>query len=408
MISEKILVSYYSPSNPQCKKSSFHQGRASLQVWEDGQSSRSCTKLQEMISQTMKITRRSLVATVAGIAMLTAVGCSNQTASDGAGDEAASSDGVVNVYSARHYDADDALYTSFTEQTGIEVNLIEGKSDELLERIKTEGQNSPADVFITVDAGRLWRAQEAGIFQPVSSSVLAEKIPENLRQPDGLWFGLTTRARVIVYNKDAVDPSELSTYEALADPQWKGRVCIRSSSNIYNQSLLGSMIETKGADTTEAWAKGLVSNLARQPEGGDTDQIKAVAAGQCGVAVANHYYWARLAKSDAPEDQEVVQKTAVFFPNQADRGAHVNISGAGVVATAPNPDNAIAFLEFLVSPEAQKVFAENNNEYPVVVGVDIDPVVAELGDFKVDVVNVSSYGRNNPEVIKLVDRAGWK
>ena len=356
----------------------------------------------------MKITRRRLAATVAGIAMLAATGCSNQTSAGDAGGEAASGDQVVNVYSARHYDTDDLLYQNFEEQTGIEVKLIEGDSDELLERIKSEGQSSPADVFITVDAGRLWRAQEAGIFQSISSPVLEEQIPENLRQPDDLWFGLTTRARVIVYNKDAVDPSELSTYEALADPQWEGRVCIRSSSNIYNQSLLGSMVETNGVDGTEAWAKGLVGNLARQPEGGDTDQIKAVAAGQCGVAIVNHYYWARLAKSNEAADQEVVQKTAVFFPNQADRGVHVNISGAGVVATAPNADNAIAFLEFLVSPETQKVFAESNNEYPVVEGVDIDPVVAELGDFKVDIVNVSSYGRNNPEVVKLVDRAGWK
>ncbi|MDJ0707054.1 MAG: Fe(3+) ABC transporter substrate-binding protein [Leptolyngbyaceae cyanobacterium MO_188.B28] len=356
----------------------------------------------------MKITRRSLMATAAGIAMLAAVSCSNQTSTGGTGGEAAKSDGVVNVYSARHYDADNVIYDNFEQQTGISVNLIEGKSDELLERIKSEGQNSPADVFVTVDAGRLWRAQEAGIFQPISSSVLEDKIPENLRQADGYWFGLTSRARIIAYNKGAVDPSELSTYEALAEPQWKGRVCIRSSSNIYNQSLLGSMVETTGLEAAKDWSKGIVNNLAREPEGGDTDQIRAVASGQCDVAIVNHYYWARLAKSDAPEDQEVVQKTAVFFPNQDDRGAHVNISGAGVVATAPNKDNAIAFLEFLVSPDAQKVFAESNNEYPVVAGVDIDPVVAELGNFKVDVVNVSAYGRNNPDVIKLVDQAGWK
>ena len=356
----------------------------------------------------MKITRRSLMATFAGITMFAAVSCSNTTSTGGTGGEEAKSDGVVNVYSARHYDADDTIYDNFEQQTGISVNLIEGKSDELLERIKSEGPNSPADVFITVDAGRLWRAQEAGIFQAVSSSVLEDKIPENLRQPDGYWFGLTSRARLIVYNKDAVDPSELSTYEALAEPDWKGRVCIRSSSNIYNQSLLGSMVETTGIEATKDWTKGIVNNLAREPEGGDTDQIKAVASGQCDVAIVNHYYWARLAKSDAPEDQEVIQKTAVFFPNQDDRGAHVNISGAGVVATAPNKDNAIAFLEFLVSPDAQKVFAESNNEYPAVAGVDVDPVVAELGNFEVDVVNVSSYGRNNPDVIKIVDQAGWK
>ncbi|NET51216.1 MAG: Fe(3+) ABC transporter substrate-binding protein [Merismopedia sp. SIO2A8] len=318
------------------------------------------------------------------------------------------SGGTINVYSARHYDVDDALYQTFTDQTGIEVNLLEGKSDELLERLQSEGENSPADIFMTVDAGRLWRAEEAGLFQAVDSDVLESSIPENLRHPDGLWFGLTKRARGIVYNVDAVSPDELSTYEALAEPEWNGRVCIRSSSNIYNQSLIGSMIETKGVEATEAWVTELVNNLAREPEGGDTDQIKAVAAGQCDVAIANHYYWARLAKSEDAADQEVVSKTAVFFPNQGDRGTHVNISGAGVLANAPNSENAIAFLEFLASPEAQKVFGEGNNEYPVVEGVSVDPIVAELGEFKVDEVNVSSYGRNNPEVVKLVDRVGWE
>ncbi|MEM9164011.1 MAG: Fe(3+) ABC transporter substrate-binding protein, partial [Cyanobacteria bacterium P01_F01_bin.4] len=276
------------------------------------------------------------------------------------------------------------------------------------ERMKSEGANSPADVFITVDAGRLWRAEEANIWQPVSSEVLKTAVPENLRHPDGLWFGLTKRARVLVYNVDTVEPADLSTYEALAEPDWEGRVCVRSSENIYNQSLLGSMVETKGVEATERWAEGLVNNFARQPEGGDTDQIKSVAAGLCDVAIVNHYYWARLAKSADAEDQAVTEKTAVFFPNQADRGTHVNISGVGVVTGAPNQENAIAFLEFLVSPDAQAVFAEGNNEYPVIDGIEVDPIVAELGEFKVDEVNVAAIGGNNPEVIKLVDRAGWK
>ncbi|MDA0269185.1 MAG: Fe(3+) ABC transporter substrate-binding protein [Cyanobacteria bacterium] len=339
--------------------------------------------------------------------LVMAIGCTGQPQEDSA-TQSQEEAGVVNVYSARHYDTDEDLYERFSEQTGIEVNVIEGESDELLERIQAEGENSAADVVITVDAGRLWRAEEAGILQPVDSEILNERVPENLRQPDGLWFGLTKRARVLVYNVDTVDPSELSTYEALAEPEWKGRVCIRSSGNIYNQSLLGSMIETDGVEATEAWAKGLVANLARQPDGGDTDQIKAVAAGQCDVAIANHYYWARLAKSDDAADQEVVGKTAVFFPNQDDRGTHVNISGAGVAANSPNRDNAIAFLEFLTSPEAQAVFAEGNNEYPVVEGVEIEPIVAELGTFKVDEVNVSSYGSHNAEVVQIVDRAGWE
>jgi iron(III) transport system substrate-binding protein len=319
-----------------------------------------------------------------------------------------STDEVVNVYSARHYDIDNDLYNSFTEQTGIEVNLVEGNSDELLERIVNDGANSPADVFITVDAGRLWRAEEAGILQPTESEVLESQIPENLRHPQGLWFGLTTRARVLIYSVENVDPSELSTYEALAEPEWQGRVCVRSSSNIYNQSLVGSMIEAKGLAATGQWARGLVENFARPPEGGDIDQIRAVASGLCDVAIANHYYWARLAKSDDPDDQAVIENTAVFFPNQEDRGTHVNVSGAGVIATAPNPENAITFLEFLVSPEAQTVFANGNNEYPVVEGVEIDPIVAELGEFKTDSVNVAAYGRNNSEALRLADRAGWK
>lgn len=347
----------------------------------------------------------------ASVLLFMAIGCTGQPQDNSAtqSQEAPEADaGVVNIYSARHYDTDEDLYGRFSEQTGIEVNVIEGESDELLERIQAEGENSAADVFITVDAGRLWRAEESGILQAVDSDVRNERVPENLRQPDGLWFGLTKRARVLVYNVDTVDPSELSTYEALTEPEWKGRVCIRSSGNIYNQSLLGSMVETNGVEATEAWVEGLVNNLARQPEGGDTDQIKAVAAGQCDVAIANHYYWARLAKSDEAADQEVVGKTAVFFPNQDDRGTHVNISGAGVAANAPNRDNAIAFLEFLTSSEAQAVFAEGNNEYPVVEGVEMEPIVAELGTFKVDEVNVSAYGANNAEVIQIVDRAGWE
>jgi len=362
----------------------------------------------------MKWTRRKFAATVASVAVLTAAACGQspdpvtEAPSDATADSAPTEAGEVNIYSSRHYDTDDALYDRFTAETGIEVNLIEGDADELIERIKNEGANSPADILMTVDAGRLWRAEQEGLFQPIESDALESSVPENLQHPDNLWFGLTKRARIIVYNTDAVDPSQLSTYEALAEPEWQGRVCIRSSSNIYNQSLLGSMVESKGLEATEAWAKGLVANLARPPEGGDTDQIKAVAAGQCDVAIVNHYYWARLAKSDAPEDQAVTEATAVFFPNQDGRGAHVNISGAGVLVNAPNRDNAIAFLEFLVTPEAQKIFAEGNNEYPVVEGVDIDPVVAELGEFKVDEVNVSAYGRNNPEVVKLVDRVDWK
>jgi iron(III) transport system substrate-binding protein len=362
------------------------------------------------VAQSKGLGRRGFAGLALGLALAMAA-CQSRPAQPGseqAGSTAggAAGESVVNVYSARHYDIDEELYEQFTADTGIRVNIIEGQPDELIERIQNEGAQSPADVFVAVDAGRLWRAQEAGIFQPVTSEVLTAAVPENLRSPENEWFGLTTRARVLVYNKDKVQPTELSSYEDLADPKWKGRICVRSSGNVYNQSLLGSMVETDGAEKTEAWAKGLVANFARQPEGGDVDQIKAVAAGQCDVAIANHYYWARMMKDE--EDKGAIANTAVFFPNQGDRGTHVNISGAGLVKSAPNAENGIEFMEFLVSEEAQKVFAEGNNEYPVVKGVTVDPIVSALGEFKVDAVNVSAYGRNNPVVNEIVDRAGWK
>ncbi|MEM7024534.1 MAG: Fe(3+) ABC transporter substrate-binding protein [Pseudomonadota bacterium] len=314
----------------------------------------------------------------------------------------------VNLYSSRHYDTDQALYDNFTAATGVEVNLIEGNADELIERIKAEGQNSPADLLITVDAGRLYRAQEAGVLAPIESEVLVERIPENLREPDNQWFGLSQRVRGIVYAKDRADPAMLVTYEDLAGPDWKGRVCIRSSTNIYNQSLIGSMIESDGVESTENWANGIVANMARDPQGGDTDQIKAVAAGECDVAVVNHYYLVRLMKSDSPEDQAVAEAVDIVFPNQDGRGTHANISGAALVATAPNHDNAIAFLEYLTTDEAQAYFAMGNNEFPVVEGAKMEPILVEWGDIKTDAINASTYGKNNAEAVKLMDRAGWQ
>jgi iron(III) transport system substrate-binding protein len=315
---------------------------------------------------------------------------------------------VVNLYSARHYDTDEELYKAFTDATGIRVNVVEADADQLIERIKAEGNNSPADVLMTVDAGRLWRAQQEDLFAPVTSTTLTDAIPENLRHPEGLWFGLTKRARVIMYNKDTVDPAELSTYEALTDAKWKGRILIRTSTNIYNQSLVGALIAAHGADETEAWARGFVANFARDPEGNDTAQIQAAAAGLGDIAIANTYYLARLAKSEDPADQEVADKMRVFFPNQEDRGTHVNISGAGVLKTAPNQDAAVQFLEFLVSPEAQEIFANGNNEYPVVPGIATNSVVAGFGEFKEDTLNAAVFGENNPEALQVTDRAGWK
>lgn len=318
------------------------------------------------------------------------------------------SEAELNLYSARHYDTDQALYDEFTEQTGIEVNLIEGDADELIERIKSEGDNSPADVLCTVDAGRLWRADQEGLFAPTSSEVLEEAIPENLRHPDGHWFGFSKRARVIMYHKDRVDPADISTYAELADPQWQGKVLIRSSSNIYNQSLVASLIENLGVEETEAWATGVVENMARPPQGGDTDQIKALAAGEGDLAVANTYYLARLINSVAPEDQEVAEVVGVIFPNQDGRGTHVNISGCGVMANAPNAEAAVQFLEYLVTPDAQSYFADGNNEYPVVEGVSANSTVENLGEFKEDTISATVYGENNPEAVKLFDRVGWK
>jgi len=358
----------------------------------------------------MKVSRRSVLGAIAALSLTVVVGCQSPSnpSAEATGGQSNTEEKVVNLYSSRHYDSDEELYQAFTAKTGIQVNLIEGKDDELIERIKSEGQNSPADILITVDAGRLWRAEQEKLFQPISSDRLNAAIPANLRHPEGLWFGLTRRARVIVYNKQKVNPGQLSTYEALADPQWKGRICVRSSTNVYNQSLLGSMIETDGADAAERWAKALVSNFARQPEGGDIDQIKAVAAGQCDVAIVNHYYWARLAKSTNSQDQAIANQVGVFFPNQQDRGTHINISGAGVAVHAPHRDNAIAFLEYLVTPEAQEIFAHGSLEYPVVAGVNPDPIVAALGDFRADALNVTVYGKNNPEAVEIADRAGWK
>lgn len=313
---------------------------------------------------------------------------------------------VLNIYSARHYQTDDALYSGFTEKTGIEINRIEAESDALIERIKSEGANSPADVFITVDAGRLWRAEEAGLFQPIESDVLNEAIPENLRHPDGLWFGFSTRARLIYYDKTKIQPGEITSYEDLADPKWQDEICIRSSSNVYNQSLLSSLIAAHGEAGAKEWAQAMVDNLARKPVGGDTDQLRGIGAGECSVAVANSYYFVRLMVD--PEEKELVDKIGWVFPNQDGRGTHVNVSGAGVLKYAPHKEAAVKFLEYLASPEAQRYFAEGNNEYPVVEGVETSAGVKDLGtDFKVDPVNVAVYGSNQPKAQMIFDSVGW-
>ena len=347
-----------------------------------------------------RIDRALAVLALGGSVALTG-GCSP------AADEETPVEAVVNVYSARHYDTDDALYERFREETGIRVNVIEGDSAALLERLVREGEESPADVFTAVDAGRLHHAESKGIFQPGSSATLEELVPASLRHPEGLWFGLTKRARVIVYSKDRVDPGSIARYEDLADPRWRGKVLTRSSSNVYNQSLMASIIAANGEEAAETWCRGLVENFAREPQGGDRDQIRAVAAGEGDLAISNSYYLARMISGE-PADQEAAATVGVIFPNQQDRGAHVNISGAGVVKGATNRGNAIRFLEFLAGPEAQQVLAVANKEYPVAGGADAVAELAEFGSFKEDELNASVFGAGNQEALMMMDRCGWR
>jgi iron(III) transport system substrate-binding protein len=314
----------------------------------------------------------------------------------------------VNIYSSRHYRADRELYKRFEKETGIRVNVVQGKANALFERLKREGRISPADLLITVDAGNLARAQAAKLFQPVRSKVIDAAVPRNYREPDGHWVGLTMRARAIMYHRDRVKPSELSTYESLADPKWKNRILVRSSNNIYNQSMVASLIAANGKAKALTWAKGLVSNLARKPKGGDRDQIRAVGAGEGDIAIANTYYLGRLTASKKAKDQALVKKIGVFFPNQARRGAHVNISGVGVTRYARNKANALRLMEFLVRKDSQALFAKANFEYPVRPDIPRAGIVASWGEFKIDPINVSELGNRNAEAVRIMDRAGWR
>lgn len=316
---------------------------------------------------------------------------------------------VLNLYSARHYQTDEALYANFTQQTGIRINRIELGDEPLLQRLKSEGANSPADVVLLVDAARLWRAQIEGLFQPIESKVLNERIPPNLRANDGSWFGFSKRARVIVYDKARVKPQEVDTYEKLADPVNRGRVCTRSGSHPYMLSLLGAMVERNGEAGAEAWARGMVANMARPPRGGDTDQIRGVASGECEVALTNSYYFVRLLRSDDPKDKEVVARVGFLWPNQATSGAHVNVSGGAVARHAPNRANAVRFLEYLAGAQAQTYFADGNNEWPVVKDARVDnPALARLGEFKAENVPVSSIGKGQIAAQRILDRAGYR
>jgi iron(III) transport system substrate-binding protein len=312
--------------------------------------------------------------------------------------------GVVNVYTSRHYDTDLALYEDFTCSSGIKVNRLEADADALIERIAAEGEYSQADLFVTVDAGRLWRAEQAGFLVPVDSKVLAERIPANLRDPQNRWFALTTRARIIIYNKAKGVPAGLANYEDLAKPEFRGRICMRSSSSVYNIALLSSMIAHDGEEKAAAWAKGVALNFQRPPQGNDMSNIEEVAAGACDISLVNTYY---LARFDTPEKRKVLDGIGTIFPNQATTGTHVNMSGAGLVKTAPNRENAVRFLEYLASEKAQQFLANGNNEYPAAKGVAPTSAVEKLGTFKADPLAAAAIGKNEARAVELFNAAGW-
>ena len=312
--------------------------------------------------------------------------------------------GVVNVYSARHYDTDLALYKDFEKRTGIKVNLVEAESDTLIERVVNEGKYSPADLLVTVDAGRLYRAEQRGIFSPLKSELLESRIPAHLRHKDGLWFGLSKRARVIIYNKAQGKPAGLNDYQDLAAPRFKRKICVRSSSNIYNISLLAGLVSHVGEVKAEQWAKGVVQNLRKPPSGNDTSNIKAVASGEGALSIVNSYYLARMLASEP----SLEAKVGLIYPNQASTGTHVNISGAGILKHAPNRQNAVLFLEYLTEARAQTLFVAANNEYPVVSTAELTPILKKLGTFREDQLNASDLGKNQSAAVRIFDRAGWR
>jgi iron(III) transport system substrate-binding protein len=316
--------------------------------------------------------------------------------------------GEVNLYTSRHYESDVELYKIFEEQTGIKVNVVEGKGDELMERLNVEGESTEADLFFTADAGNLHVAKESDLLQSVESDVIEKNVPENLRDEDNYWFGMAKRARVLVYAKDRVNPSELSTYEALTQPEWKGRVVARTSENMYNISLLSSFIEVMGEDAAKEWAQGFTGNMARDPQGNDRDQAKAVVAGEADVAIMNTYYVGLMANSEDPEEVKVAENIGVFFPNQETTGTHINVSAIAVTKHAKNADNAVKFIEFLSSEEAQGKFAEVNYEYPANPNVEAAELLKSWGDFKEQDINLSILGQNQQQAIKIFNEVSWK
>ncbi len=338
-----------------------------------------------------------------GVLALGLGGCSDDSAPT-----QAHTPGHINLYSARHYDGDEAIYEAFERETGIELRRIEASGDLLIERIRAEGGTSPADVVITVDAGRLWRASQAELFEALSEdSPLLARVPDHLQDPSRQWLGIAKRARVIVVAPDRLAAGTVSTYASLADPDLKGRLCVRSSSNIYNLSLLAGMVASEGEEAAEAWARAIVSNMARAPQGGDTDQIRAVAAGVCDVALVNHYYWVNLASSDADADQAVAQSTQIVWPDQQGDGVHINVSGIGIARGAPNRANAERFIEYLLTPAVQTLLANSNNEFPVTDAPLSNPALAALGKPRESSVQVWTYGAYQAQAAAIFDRVGW-
>ena len=350
---------------------------------------------------------KKLILAVVAFTLLAA--CKNDNEKkDKSTDKESSKDQVVNVYTHRHYEPDQDIFKMFEEKTGIKVKVVNASADELIQKMKMEGEQSPADVLITVDAGRLSRAKDQGLLQSIASEILENSIPAHLQDVDNQWFGLTKRARIIAYAKDRVTPEELSTYEALVDKKWKGKLLIRSSSNIYNQSLLASIIANDGEEAAKSWAKGMVANMARSPKGSDRDQVKAVVAGEGDLAIVNSYYIGKMLNSPDPEEVKAAQQVGLFFPNQNDRGTHINVSGAGVAKYAPNKENAILFIEFLISEAAQQVFTNANYEYPILKSVAPVQDIKDWGDFKEDNLGLNKLGENNKKAVLIFDEAGWK
>ena len=313
----------------------------------------------------------------------------------------------VNIYSHRHYEIDKTIYQKFEETSGIKVNVVQAKADELIQKIQSEGENSPADLLVTVDAGRIHRAVESGILSDIDRSHLPESMNEQYIDANNKWVALTMRARVLAFSNNRVDPKDLSTIEDLASEKWKGKVLVRSSSNIYNQSLMASEIAHNGEEEAQKWAEGLVANFARDPKGNDRDQVKAIYAGEGDVAIVNTYYIGKLLASENEEEVKAGKSVSVFFPNQ-ERGTHINISGAGICKHAPNRENALLLLKYLLTPGIQAMYSEGNHEYPVIEAASLDPILAEWGDFKKDELSFTKLGELNTKAVKVFDKAGWK